>query len=136
MHHSILHDIVLKLVLFNFVTLPSMLHLITAATPGPDVSLNTMSLNSLSIRWSVPSSTDVSGYVLFWSEVSVVADKSMESGVNINQHTIPNLLSNTAYIITVQANGPLGRTNSTNTVPFYTLPEGMLGSFIFFNGNC
>ena len=102
-----------------------MLHLITAATPGPDVSLNTMSLNSLSIRWSVPSSTDVSGYVLFWSEVSVVADKSMESGVNINQHTIPNLLSNTAYIITVQANGPLGRTNSTNTVPFYTLPEGM-----------
>ena len=97
-----------------------------AVTPQPDVSLITSSLNSLSISWSVSSLDDVTGYVVFWSEMSAVAGNSMDVGVNINQHIIPNLLSNTAFNVTVQANGPLGSTNSTNTVPFYTLPKGRL----------
>ena len=99
---------------------------ITAATPQPVVSLTTSSLNGISISWSVSSSNDVSGYVVFWSEMSVVAGNSMEFGVDTIHFTITNLLSNTAYFVTVQAFGPLGSTNSTSTVPFYTLPKGSL----------
>ena len=102
----------------------------TAATPIPDVLLNASSLNSLSISWSVLSSADVDGYVVFWSEMSVIAGNSMELGVDTTHFTIPNLLSNTAYIVTVQAYGPLGSTNSTDTVPFYTLPKGSVYTYV------
>ena len=40
--------------------------------------------------------------------------------------TIENLLSNTAYHVVVQANGPLGSVNSTSKV-FYTTPNKVKG---------
>ena len=42
--------------------------------------------------------------------------------------TIENLLSNTAYHVVVQANGPLGSVNSTSKV-FYTTPNKVQGKF-------
>ena len=99
-----------------------MLKHVGTGTPQPVVSLISSSLHSLSISWSVPSPEDVTSYTVFWSRVAGVMGSSV-SGTTATYNTIGSLLSNTAYVIIVQANGPLGRTNSTVEI-YYTAPEG------------
>ena len=79
--------------------------------------------DSLVITWTVSSAMDVTNYTVYWSAVPSGAGGSRTLGKDSIQTSIPNLLSNTAYIITVQAAGSLGKRDST-AMPFYTAPSG------------
>ena len=98
-----------------------MLKHVGTGTPQPVISLISSALHSLSISWSVPSPEDVTSYTVFWSRITGVMGSSVSGTVTYN--TIGSLISNTAYVIIVQASGPLGRTNSTMET-YYTAPEG------------
>ena len=98
-------------------------HSTCTATPQPVVELANSALDSLELTWTVSSAMDVSSYTVYWSEVPSGARGSLILGNDIMQAIIPNLLSNTAYMITVQAAGPLGKRDST-AVRYYTAPRG------------
>ena len=105
--------------LFNIFFVPT-------ATPQPTINLTKSALQNLSISWSVTSPQDVTSYIVFWLKGSAVIGKS--DVLNDIMFTIENLLSNTAYHVVVQANGPLGSVNSTSKV-FYTTPNKVQGKF-------
>ena len=79
--------------------------------------------DSLVITWTVSSAMDVTNYTVYWSEVPSGASGSRTLGNDIMQVSILDLLPNTAYMITVQAAGPLGKRDST-AVRYYTAPRG------------
>lgn len=95
-----------------------------ADTPQPTVTLASSTLHSLSLSWSVTSPQDVSSYVVFWFKESATIGRS-DPFHNVT-YSIGGLDSNTAYQVIVQANGPLGSTNST-TIIFYTIPDKVQG---------
>ena len=95
----------------------------STATPQPVVELANSALDSLELTWTVSSGMDVSSYTVYWSEVPSGAGGSRTLRNDIMQASILDLLSNTAYIITVQAAGPLGKRDST-AVRYYTAPRG------------
>ena len=98
-----------------------MLKHVGTGTPQPVISLINSTLHSLSIGWSVQSPENVNSYRVFWSRTTAGMGSSVSGTVTYN--TIGSLLSNTAYVIIVQASGPLGHTNST-VETYYTAPEG------------
>ena len=95
----------------------------STATPQPVMELANSALDSLELTWTVSSAMDVSSYTVYWSEVPSGAGGSRTLGNDSMQASIPDLLSNTAYMITVQAAGPLGKMDSTAML-YYTAPRG------------
>ena len=95
----------------------------STATPQPVVELANSALDSLELTWTVSSAMDITNYTVYWSEVPSGAGGSRTLGNDSIQTSIPNLRSNTAYMITVQAAGPLGKRDST-AVRYYTAPRG------------
>ena len=94
----------------------------STATPQPVVELANSALDSLELTWTVSSAIDVTNYTVYWSEVPSGAGGSRTLGNDIMQASITDLLPNTAYIITVQAAGPLGKWDS-EAVRYYTAPR-------------
>ena len=94
----------------------------STATPQPVVELANSAQDSLELTWTVSSAVDVTSYTVYWSEVPSGAGGSRTLGKDSIQAFIPNLRSNTAYMITVQATGPLGKRDST-AVRYYTAPR-------------
>ena len=101
-----------------------LLYIFDSETPQPTVYLANFTLHSLSISWSVKSPHDGTNYIVFWWS----ADNTIDRSVPLNDTTfvIEDLLTNTAYHVVVQANGPLGNVNSTTKV-FYTTPSKVQG---------
>ena len=95
----------------------------STATPQPVMELANSALDSLVITWTVSSAMDVSSYTVYWSEVPSGAGGSRTLGNDIMQTSIPDLRSNTEYMVMVQAAGPLGKMDST-AVRYYTAPRG------------
>ena len=71
----------------------------STATPQPIVELANFALDSLDITWTVSSAMDVTNYTVYWSEVPSGAGGSRTLGNDIMQASIPDLRSNTAYMI-------------------------------------
>ena len=94
----------------------------STATPKPVVELANSALNSLELTWTVFSAMDITNYTVYWSEVPSGAGGSRTLGNDIMQVSILDLLPNTAYMITVQAAGPLGKRDS-EAVRYYTAPR-------------
>ena len=86
-------------------------------------------LDSLVITWTVSSAADITNYTVYWSEVPSGVDGShiLENGTL--QLTIDGLLPNTAYSVTVEAAGLLGKSNSTSKI-FHTAPKRMYACYI------
>ena len=97
---------------------------LSTVTPQPSVNLTKSALQNLSISWSVTSPQDVTSYIVFWFMKTAAIGKS--DVLNDIMFTIESLLSNTAYHVVVQANGPLGSVKSTSKV-FYTTPNKVQG---------
>ena len=95
----------------------------STATPQPVVELANSALDALELTWTVSSAMDITNYTVYWSEVPSGASGSHMLGNDIMQTSISDLRSNTAYIITVQAAGRLGKRDST-AVRYYTAPRG------------
>ena len=99
-------------------------HFFAAATSQPTVSLVNLTLQSLSISWSVASPQDVTNYTVFWWKESAEISKSV--ALDETKFVIEGLLSNTAYHVVVMASGPHGHVNSTIKI-FYTAPNKVQG---------
>ena len=97
----------------------------TSATPQPTISLINSTLHSLSIIWSMTSPQYVTSYSVFWWTESGETGRSV--ALNDTEFVIEDLLSNTAYLVVVQASGPLGNVNSTR-MDFYTSPNEVQGN--------
>ena len=114
---------ILKLERYSGLTVSVLCLCASAATPQPVVELANSALDSLELTWTVSSAMDVTNYTVYWSEVPSGASGSRTLGKDIMQASISDLRSNTAYTITVQAAGHLGKRDS-EAVRYYTAPSG------------
>ena len=93
------------------------------------MELASATLHSLSLAWTVSSAAAIFNYTVYWSEVPSGGDgySTLENGTL--QLTIDGLLPNTAYSVTVEAAGLLGKSNSTSKI-FHTAPKRMYACYI------
>ena len=100
--------------------------------PGqPSVNVTSITATSISLSWSVPSGSVVTSFEVMWQALSSDDDggSGTSGSITSTSYTIPELESNTVYIVTVTATNAAGSTishpiiiprmNMLNTLTFY-----------------
>ena len=84
--------------------------------PGrPSITTINPSNSSISLSWSVPDGSVVTGYTVIWTSGECpggVLSSSLTNTGNYTNHTITGLRGGTTYTITVTVTNPAGSTSS------------------------